>query len=202
MAKTFRAFIAVGLPEDVRRWLREARALLQGRIPSASVRWTNPNGIHITLKFLGEIPVESASVIRSAMEAAAAQRCPFTLVVEGLGCFPNAGRPRVIWAGVRREEALDDLNARLEEGLERIGFPKERRAFSPHLTLGRVREGVSPKELGEIGRMVTGAPCSPPIAMEVTGYSLFKSVLRPTGAEYSVQYRASFPPGSAGPAAG
>jgi 2'-5' RNA ligase len=194
MEKTFRAFIAISLSPEIRRWLAEARVVLEAGLPPASVRWTDVNGIHITLKFLGEVPIDSVEGIRSAMDRAARGCRPFSLAVEGLGCFPDAARPRVIWAGVRREPALSDLQKRLEDGLEQAGFPRERRAFSPHLTLGRVRDGVSGKELAEIGRAVQSAEAKAAVGMDISGYGLYKSVLRPTGAEYSLQYQVAFGP--------
>jgi 2'-5' RNA ligase len=189
MEKTFRAFIAIGLSSEVMRWLRDARAGLEPVFPASSVRWTNPTGIHLTLKFLGEVPIRSVDGIRSAMDEASLGCQPFRLFVEGLGCFPTDARPRVIWAGIRRNAALMDLQKRLEDALQRVGFPKERRPFSPHLTLGRVRNGVPGGELGNIGRAVKHAPEKAAVEMEVAGYDLMKSILRPTGAEYARQYR-------------
>jgi 2'-5' RNA ligase len=192
MEKTIRAFIAIGLSPEIRRWLMEARAELERRMTSRSVRWTEFNGIHITLKFLGEIPGGSLGAIQSVMDGTAQGCRPFPLAVEGLGCFPDAVRPRVIWAGVRGNPVLADLQKRLEDGMDKAGFPRERRAFSPHLTLARVRDGVEGKDLGDIGRAVLNAAVSPPVTMDVSGYGLYKSVLRPTGAEYSLLHQAAF----------
>ncbi len=197
MEEVLRVFIAVDLSAEVRRWLWEARALLEGRMPSGSVRWTDPDGIHITLKFLGDTPSRRIEEIRAVMDEAARGCRRFPLVVEGLGCFPNAVRPRVIWAGARHEPVLVDLQKRLEDGLEKFGFPRERRAFSPHLTLGRVRDGVTGRDLAEVGRVATTATLQTTASMEVTGWCLFKSVLRPTGAEYSILHRTAFPSASA-----
>jgi 2'-5' RNA ligase len=192
MEATVRAFIAIGLSPDVRRWLVDTRTALEPRTPSGSVRWTDPQGIHITLKFLGEIPARREAEIRAVMDQTAQGCRPFELIAEGLGCFPNVARPRVVWAGIRREPALWDLQQRLEDGLEKAGFARERRAFSPHLTLGRVRDGVADGSLAEIGRAVEGAATGVAGKMEVTGFCLYRSVLRPGGAEYSVLYRAAF----------
>jgi len=192
MAEVQRVFIAAGLSDNMRQWLRKARALLEERMPSGCVRWTDPNGIHITVKFLGEIPARRAGEIPAVMDKAAQGLKPFTLAVEGLGCFPTTARPRVIWAGVRREPVLFDLQARLEDDLERIGFPRERRAFSPHLTLGRVKEGVPDSRLAEIGRALETASVESAAGMDVLEICLFKSVLRPGGAEYAVLHRARF----------
>jgi 2'-5' RNA ligase len=194
MESAIRAFIAIELSPAVRRWLIEARAALEPGLPVRSVRWTNPDGIHITLKFLGDTAAGRLGGIRDVMDRAAEGCRPFPLEADGLGCFPDIHRPRVIWAGVRPLDGLEDLQKRLEDGLERIGFPRERRPFSPHLTLGRVRDGVGGRELTEIGRAVEAAAVESTASMEVTGWCLFKSILRPSGAEYSVLHRTSVPP--------
>jgi 2'-5' RNA ligase len=115
---------------------------------------------------------------------------PFSLTVEGLGCFPNTARPRVVWAGVRAEPKLIGIQKRLEDILSATGFPRERRAFSPHLTLGRVKDGANENQLQRIGAAVESARMETPAGMEAGGLCLFRSILRPSGAEYSVLYRA------------
>jgi 2'-5' RNA ligase len=192
MEEKIRMFLAIDLPPEVRSWLGKAQSLLAGRIPEGTVRWVKVEGVHITLKFLGETPARRIDEIRVVMDDLASGHRPFPLIVEGLGCFPNPARPRVLWAGVRREPALAELQKRLEEGLERIGFRREERAFSPHLTLGRVRDGVGGGKLGEIGRVLETATPPEAVAMQADGWCLFKSVLRPGGAEYSVLHWAKF----------
>jgi 2'-5' RNA ligase len=117
---------------------------------------------------------------------------PFSLTVEGVGCFPNAIRPRVVWAGVRGEPLLADLQRRLEENLCAVGFQKDQRAFSPHLTLGRVRDEASEPQLRKIGAAVEAGRTDPPAAMPVSGVCLFRSILRPQGSQYSILYRGEF----------
>jgi 2'-5' RNA ligase len=184
-----RIFIAIELAAGVRRWLGDARALLVERTPPGSVRWVDPGSIHLTLKFLGETPVRRTGEIRAVMDNLIRSFRPFPLTAEGLGCFPNTARPRVVWAGIRGGSSLADLQKRLEEELERIGFPAERRAFSPHLTLGRVKDGVAGARLEEIGRAVETVSLGSTAGMDVKDVCLFKSVLRPGGAEYSILHR-------------
>jgi RNA 2',3'-cyclic 3'-phosphodiesterase len=185
-----RIFIAIELSPDVRRWLEKARSILVPGMPAGAVRWTNPNGIHLTLKFLGEIPAGRIESIRSAMDQSAAGGKPFSLTIEGLGCFPNIVRPRVVWAGIRREPLLLDLQRRLEDNLGTVGFKREQRAFSPHLTLGRVKDGMGEDQLRRIGGAVESGSMEAPAVMPVDGMWLFRSILRPAGAEYSALYRA------------
>jgi 2'-5' RNA ligase len=187
--ETQRIFIAIELSPEIHRWLEKARSVLEPGMPSGSVRWVNPDGIHLTLKFFGEISLGRIDSIRSAMDQSVAGRTPFSLTFEGVGCFPNTVRPRVVWAGVRSEPLLLDLQQRLEDNLSAAGFERERRAFSPHLTLGRVKDGVSEIQLRKIGSGVEGMRTETTAAMPVDGLCLFRSVLRPEGPEYFVLYR-------------
>ena len=192
MDETQRLFIAIELSLEVRQWLETSRSVLEPGMPSGAVRWVNPEGIHLTLKFLGEIPFGQIDAVRGAMDRSTEGVKPFSLTVEGVGCFPNTTRPRVVWAGVRSEPLLLDLQQRLEDNLSAAGFDRERRAFSPHLTLGRVKDGVSEIQLRKIGSAVEGMRTETTAAMKVDGLCLFRSVLRSNGPEYSVLYRVEF----------
>jgi 2'-5' RNA ligase len=187
-----RLFIAIELTPAVREWLGKARSVLSARIPSSSVRWVETGSIHLTLKFLGEIPSGRIEGIRAVLDALARSTRPFPLSLHGLGCFPNTARPRVVWAGIRCGPLLGTLQNNLEQGLEGIGFPAERRPFSPHLTLGRVREGVAGARLAEIGRAVETGFQETTAGMDAKDVCLFRSMLRPGGAEYSILYRSQF----------
>jgi|WetSurMetagenome_2_1015567.scaffolds.fasta_scaffold331278_1 RNA 2',3'-cyclic 3'-phosphodiesterase len=191
MEHTLRSFIAIPLSADVRRWLADARAALERGLPSGAVRWTAIDGIHITLKFLGEIPAARVDAIRAVMDRAAAGRRAFTVAAEGLGCFPSLRRPRVIWAGVRAQPELDALQKQLEDGLAAAGFPREQRAFAPHLTLARVRDGAAENVLEAIGRSVGTAQIKSAAEMAADEFCLFRSVLKPGGPEYSILFTAA-----------
>ena len=129
-----RAFIAIDLPEPLHAALAEAQQRFRGACHDA--RWTRPEGIHLTLKFLGEI---SDAQTKQVVEALAPIESfePFSVEVKGFGFFPQAHRPRVFWAGVAAPPALAELAAQVESHMEKIGFAREDRAFSPHLTLAR-----------------------------------------------------------------
>jgi RNA 2',3'-cyclic 3'-phosphodiesterase len=190
--ETQRLFIAIELPPEVRRWLENARTALEPGMPAGAVRWVDPRGIHITLKFLGETAVQRIDGVRTAMDQAVQETQPFPLVVEGLGCFPNTARPRVLWAGVRSERKLAEIQKRLEDNLYAAGFEREGRAFSPHLTLGRVRDGAGEIQWRKIGAALAAARIEPPVEMRAGDLCLFRSVLGPAGAEYSVLHRVGF----------
>ena len=134
-----RLFAGIPIVDEARR---EIVALL-GRLRESSwpVRWVQEDGLHLTLKFFGEVAPERLEVIDEAVRFAAQGTGPLALRLEALGAFPSAARPRVLWVGIEGPSALELLYDRLERGGEAIGFPPEGALFQPHVTLGRVREG-------------------------------------------------------------
>lgn len=134
-----RLFVAVPLPspalEEAGRWLRELRAL------EWPVRWVRDDGLHITLKFFGEVTSDRVEPIEELVQFASAGMAPLALRLAGGGAFPSARRPRVLRVEVDADAALELLQDRLERGAEQIGFAPEGRPFHPHITLGRLREG-------------------------------------------------------------
>jgi 2'-5' RNA ligase len=173
-----RAFIAIDLPESIQAALGQQRAAFQAVCPDA--RWTRPEGIHLTLKFLGEI---SDDQIREATEALT-QLTPFesfSVVVKGFGFFPDARRPRVFWVGLEAPPALGELADRVESCMEKLGFAREQRSFTPHLTLARFKvprpQPALQALLAQRGELSLGR-------FEVSEFFLFESKLSPHGAEY------------------
>ena len=183
MADSVRAFAAIELPTVV----KEQLATLVDKLHEArlhGIRWGNPWSMHLTLKFLGNVPVESVPEIQHAMDALAQKQCPFTLQVHQLGGFPTIQNPRVIWAGLAGDvEALIQFQDRLEKEALVLGFPLGDRTFTPHLTLGRVRDRLSPQELDRLALEVSAINL-PEMAFNVTSVTLMQSILLPSGAEY------------------
>src|SRR5271168_3748840 len=129
-----RLFIALDFPDAVRRALRELIARLKPE--SAGARWVRPEGMHVTLKFLGETGEEKLVPLKAALAKIHSAE-PVDMHFRGLGFFPNERRPRVIWCGVEATPNLADLAGAVESALEPLGIPRETRAFTPHLTLAR-----------------------------------------------------------------
>ncbi len=184
---TIRAFVALELPPAARAWC--AAAIEQARRalgPSAGmVRWVDPTGLHLTLKFLGAVPAVQVGELSDRLAAAVASQPAFSLAIGALGLFPSQRAPRVIWLGLMGDLAeLHACQERVERAMERLGYPREKRAFTPHLTLGRVRETAPPDHLAAIGQLPSSLPptVSPPF--RVTSISLIQSVLGPGGATY------------------
>jgi 2'-5' RNA ligase len=180
-----RAFIAIELPEEVKQVLTR----LQNRLKSGSrapVRWTDPHATHLTLKFLGDIDISMTGKITVAMAEAARDIHPFRLDVGNPGVFPDPRRVRVVWVGLTGAlDTLDRLQKRLEAALSPLGFAAEARPFTPHLTLGRVRDQARPEERQELGRLVAGIAPEPGTGLDVTSFHLIKSQLRPEGPFYT-----------------
>ncbi|MBI2851522.1 MAG: RNA 2',3'-cyclic phosphodiesterase [Chloroflexi bacterium] len=180
-----RSFIAIELPGETREMLARLvdRLKLDG---STSVKWVDPDGIHLTLKFLGNIPATRIAEITEAMALAAEGIPPFFLETTILGAFPNLNRVRVIWIGIGGEvDKLSQLYQRMESSMEVIGFSPEGRAFSPHLTLARVRQYTSPREQQELGQLLTRVKAGESSRIAVNAVSLIRSQLTMAGAIYS-----------------
>jgi 2'-5' RNA ligase len=188
---TFRTFIAIELDQELRENLGRLQTRLRDQLSPRSVRWVRPDGIHLTLKFLGDTPQEKLAEIQAALGQAATEVGPFTFSVGGLGCFPNPRQPRVVWVGL--QEPSGEL-ARLQKAVEAyvapLGFPTEKRAFSPHLTLGRVQRYASHSEAREVGEVVTASAIGTIDEMRVTVVSYIKSDLKPSGAVYTTLFEA------------
>jgi 2'-5' RNA ligase len=180
-----RAFIAVELPEDLKKELSEMEAQLKKASPPV-VKWVDPNSIHVTLKFLGEISEDSIEELMLAIEESAQGTLPFQLEVRGLGAFPNLERPQVLWVGVKGElEKIIQLQKSIESNTEQLGFPRESRVFSPHLTLGRVRDEARPNERQRLGKLLADTTFTTLHNIDVGAVNLMKSQLTPGGAIYS-----------------
>jgi len=152
-------------------------------VPPRSVKWVAADGIHLTLKFLGDTHEVKIAGIRDGLMRATRPIVPFSFSVSGLGCFPNMKQPRVVWAGIEPEgvKALRQLWKSVEDQIAPLGYPTEARGYSPHLTLGRVRREASPAEAAQIGEAVRVAPHVAFGPEAVSAVSLMKSELRPGG---------------------
>lgn len=180
-----RAFIAVELPTRAREALGSITQDLQALAPGG-VRWVRPEGIHLTLKFLGNIEFEFVGPISQAMSRCAVSIAPFDLFLSELGAFPSLKAPRVIWIGLGGAlDALLGLRVSLEEELEALGYARERRPFSPHLTLGRTREGMPSPQRRRFGDDLARASVEIREELPIEEIALIQSTLTPSGAIYT-----------------
>jgi 2'-5' RNA ligase len=173
-----RAFIAIDLPERLRAALAEAQEVFRSACHDA--RWTRPEGIHLTLKFLGEISdAQTKQVVEALAQIGPFE--PFFVEAKGFGFFPQVHRPRVFWAGVEAPPALAELAARVESRMEKIGFAREDRAFNPHLTLARFQV---PRPQPALEAAVAARATDLLGKFEASEFFLFESKLSPQGAQY------------------
>jgi len=176
-----RSFLAIALPETIHKRIDEVQRDLKSS--HADVRWVNPEKIHLTLKFFGNIEEAAIEPIAKVVEGPARAVSPFSLRVKGIGTFPHWKNPRVIWMGLIDEGGVViPLQKQVETGLQRIGFEPEGRAFQPHLTLGRVN---SPRGKEALIRAMEGYREEEFGEFEVSKIVLFKSDLKPTGPIYT-----------------
>ncbi len=187
MDQEIRTFVAIELPDPLRASLRALQDRLGAQISPRSVRWVQPRGIHLTLKFLGQTSGNLIDAIAGALHSACADIAPFTYSVGGLGCFPDPRRPRVIWVGVQeRTGTLGRLQRAVDDACAQFGFERERRAFHPHLTLGRLRDRrTSARERRAIGELIEESEVTSLATVMATGVSFIRSDLRPDGAVYT-----------------
>ena len=173
-----RAFVAIDLPESLRQTLGNEQARFRTLCPDA--RWMRPEGIHLTLKFLGEISDQQVAHVKEALRRIGPFET-FRVQAKGFGFFPDARRPRVFWVGVDAPPALAQLAASVEDTLRPLGFPSENRPFSPHLTLARFK---IPRSQPRIQALLTEQGNTPLGAFDVSEFFLWESKLSPHGSEY------------------
>jgi len=181
MSETIRTFIAFELPPAVIFLLQEVQQELK-RL-NLRARWVRPENIHLTLKFLGDVNPDDIHKIGTAMAGAAIDCLPITLSVRGVGVFPGIKRPRVIWVGLGGDtQSLLALQSRLEQKLAGAEFPKDKRSFKAHLTMGRIKQAANPAVLRQ---MIADYAKLSSEEFTFNQFILFKSDLKPSGAVYS-----------------
>jgi 2'-5' RNA ligase len=183
-----RAFIAIDLEPQIKESLRSLVQEL--RATRADIRWVSGGGMHLTLKFLGPIDERQALRVRQVLKDVASLHHAFPLRLEGTGAFPGETSPRVLWVGFAAEPELLSLQSDLDAALEAEGFESEKRGFTPHLTLGRVKgsERVA-KAMSELAKHREDSFG----AMTARKVALFESLLLPEGAEYRIVFEAELP---------
>lgn len=183
-----RAFIAISISSDIKQ---ELAALIDKlKTSGADVKWVNPENIHLTLKFLGYISPEKIEEVKKVLDGIKSKFTPFKITFSGVGAFPKLSYPRVIWVGMQNgKDDAKRIYELLEAGLEKTGFKKEERAFSAHLTIGRVRSGKNRQDLKSA---IENLKFSPEKTQTVEHLTLFKSALTPKGPIYTPLHKASF----------
>lgn len=181
---TVRTFIALQLSPAVEQTLLDTIGQYRPRFPAGSVRWVRRDQLHLTLRFLGETAVSHLPAIQQGLDQIATRHAPLALSLGQLGCFPGCSRPRVFWVGLEGElERLHALQQEIEGLVNQLGWAREKRPFSPHLTLGRSKDGRSPQEAAWRGAVTAGQT-----QMQLAAVALVESELHPSGAVYTTRH--------------
>ncbi|MCM8781418.1 MAG: RNA 2',3'-cyclic phosphodiesterase [Candidatus Omnitrophica bacterium] len=180
-----RLFIAVELPEEIKDFLANLQMILKKT--GADVKWVEAKNIHLTLKFLGEVDEEKIDKVIRILEETARDKDRFYIHLNSCGAFPNLKFPRVIWVGIDKGNVeTTQIAISLEEKLAKLGIPKEKRPFSSHITLGRVKSGLNRQRLNEELTRIEKNLSFPTQEYQIKKIALFKSTLTPNGPIYEV----------------
>ncbi len=184
MSEKIRLFIAIDLPERMKDVLLETAAQMGQYLPDRAVRWVKPEQMHLTLRFLGDTAVSQLPDLQDQLTQLTSRYGAFRLHLNGVGAFPNRNRPRVVWVGLGGDLAvLQKMQAELEDRVVAMEWSREKRPFSPHVTLGRVKDA---RQVQALNWDVALAK----MEFEVTAVQLVQSELRPSGAVYTVRHLA------------
>lgn len=176
-----RTFVAIALEPDIKHTISQLIQKLDDHNPN--VRWVREQGMHLTLKFIGEIPENRVQELLLLLTDLSANHKRFPLKLKGTGTFPPRSKyPRILWLGIEESQGLISVQQDIESLLEKASISREKRRFSPHLTLGRVK---SSQNIGPVLDILTDNKETEFGSMEVKEITFFKSTLKPTGAEYS-----------------
>jgi len=180
-----RAFIAIDLPQSIQNSISKETARLQKILGNETIRWTQVQNIHLTLKFLGNIPNTHIDFLKQILIKTADSNSAFDLQITSIGSFPDLKLPRVIWLGVQSSAGLTSVQKNVEGAVSNLGYEKEARKFSPHLTLGRVRQNLHPDDLQKIREALTNFQLGKIDPARVDSVHLYQSDLHSEGSIYT-----------------
>lgn len=186
-----RAFIAIDLSAEIQQRLNEVLNNYQAILDRIPVRWIPVTNIHLTLKFLGEVSLSNLNLLTDMIQAEISNHHQFEISVGSSGAFPNNRQPRIIWVGVEAPQELTQIQAGIEAATARLGYAREERAFSPHLTLGRVSRNASMQDMKAISHTIEKVRVGFLGATNIEKVHLYRSDLRPSGAVYTHIFSAS-----------
>jgi 2'-5' RNA ligase len=180
-----RLFIAAVIPDFALKKILAVQALLRTGL-ERSIRWTNPDAIHLTLKFLGEVPEPKKTEIWNSIEPICNDVSSISVDCSKIGVFPNIHSPKVVWLGLKIPPALYQLQTEMNKGLVNFGIEKEEREFSPHLTLGRINTYLKNTEVSFLKERIAEFSTEMIVSFQIDKISLIKSDLKPSGPVYTV----------------
>lgn len=180
-----RAFIAIELSTSLQDAIQTATSSLRSTLGADVVRWTPIRNIHLTLKFLGDVSPANIDILKQMLTRESAQYSAFDMSVEGIGSFPTPKRPRILWVGLNAPASLPSIARNIETASAKLGYPTEERGFSPHLTIGRVRQNASTTDLQKIRAALDETTVGNLGMARIDAINLYKSDLQPGGSVYT-----------------
>lgn len=196
MGESLRLFIALTLTPSVQSALQDPLQTIRSSLNTRIVRWIPSENVHLTLKFLGDVPRSQVEAVQDALVLAAEGFGPMSMRIEGIGCFPNEKRPRIVWLGLKDQtQQVQQLQQSVEEAVVPLGYPADKRRFTPHLTIGRVRRDTRADQLMRLGQQIQTMEIGAIAQWDCAEVCLMQSDLRPQGAVYSCLYQSKFSKG-------
>jgi 2'-5' RNA ligase len=186
-----RAFIAIDLSPEIHQRLNEVLENYKRQLGTTPIRWVAVMNIHLTMKFLGDLSLSNLNILTDMIQTEVSSHHQFEISVGGSGAYPNNRQPRVIWVGVEAPQELVAVQNGIESAAARLGYAREERAFSPHLTLGRVSRNATSQDLKTIAQTLEKTRVGFLGAIWVDKVHLYRSDLRPTGAVYTQIFSSS-----------
>ena len=180
-----RAFIAVDLPSEICQRLEQVCNQLKQHLEGTPVRWVPGINIHLTLKFLGDVSLSNLEMLKKIMYAEVEEHHVFEVSVGGVGAFPNTRHPRVVWVGVEAPPELSAIQHGVESAMARLGYAREERPFSAHLTLGRVSRNATSRDTHLLGEVLETTKVGFLGVARIEAVHLYRSDLQPSGAIYT-----------------
>jgi RNA 2',3'-cyclic 3'-phosphodiesterase len=180
-----RAFIAIDLSPEIRQGLEQVSKQLKDQLVDIPIRWVPVENIHLTLMFLGDVSINNLEMLKKILQNEVGGHQAFEFSVGGLGAFPNLRHPRVLWVGVEAPAELSNIQRGIETSVSRLGYDREDRPFSAHLTLGRVSRNATSKDTHSICDVLDATKIGFLGVAHVNTVHLMRSDLRPTGAIYT-----------------
>jgi 2'-5' RNA ligase len=185
-----RSFVATDIPPTIQKSIQRQVNNLRNVIGDLSIRWMPVQNIHLTLKFLGNVSQADVDTLTQILYTQADSHLPFDININGLGSFPNSKRARVLLIRIQASAELDALQRGVESACTNVGFRSESRPFSPHLTIGRLRRGVSSSDQSKIHKVLGEVKIDSLGTARVDSLNLYKSELKPTGSVYTKLFSA------------
>jgi 2'-5' RNA ligase len=187
-----RAFIAIDLPPNLQDRLSQLSNAMKKEMGDVPIRWVATENMHLTMKFLGDVSLNNLDVLTNILIREAAVREPMVISLGGVGAFPKMRRPRIIWAGMEAPPELASLQRGIDKQTARVGYAREQRPFSPHITMGRVSRNATPDHVRIIGDMLSTQNIGFLGVARVREVHLFRSDLQSDGVVYSRLFSAPF----------